>query len=106
MLTRRRTCVLAVIATALAVLTPPSASAAQSIAWAPCAEYPGAECGTLSVPVDWNRPRGPRIDVALARTRATDPAARIGSLIINPGGPGGSGVDSVFWLDDNDILSE
>jgi pimeloyl-ACP methyl ester carboxylesterase len=107
MKTRRRTCVLAVIATALSVLTPLSASAARpGIAWAPCAEYPAAECGTLSVPVDWNRPRGPRIDLALARLRATDPATKIGSLVINTGGPGGSGVDSVFAVDDNDILSD
>ena len=50
------------------------------------------ECGTLTVPVDWSRPGGPAIDLALARRKATAPAERIGSLLIVPGGPGGSGV--------------
>jgi pimeloyl-ACP methyl ester carboxylesterase len=74
----------------------PASGAASTIAWAPCAEDPTAECGTLAVPVDWNRPHGPKIDLALARRKATDPAARIGSLLVNPGGPGGSGVDLVI----------
>jgi pimeloyl-ACP methyl ester carboxylesterase len=54
------------------------------------------ECGTLTVPVNWKKPRGATIDLALARHRATNPARRIGSLLINPGGPGGSGVDFAF----------
>ncbi|WP_214415496.1 alpha/beta fold hydrolase [Sphaerisporangium fuscum] len=66
------------------------------ITWAPCAEEPAAECGTLTVPVDWSRPDGPKIDLALARRKATDPAARIGSMLINPGGPGGSGVEFAY----------
>src|SRR5881392_1096412 len=68
-----------------------------SVAWAPCAEDATAECGTLAVPVDWAHPRGDKIDIALARRKATDPAARIGSLLVNPGGPGGSGVDFVLF---------
>ncbi|GAA3117778.1 alpha/beta hydrolase [Planomonospora alba] len=71
----------------------PGTAPAASIAWTPCPEDPTAECGTLKVPVDWARPGGPTIDLALARRKAADPAARIGSLVINPGGPGGSGVD-------------
>ncbi|MGC4953885.1 alpha/beta hydrolase [Actinomadura citrea] len=73
-----------------------SAGTASAIDWAPCEEDVTAECGTLSVPVDWTRPRGPKIDLALIRRHATDPAARLGSLIDAPGGPGDSGVDSVL----------
>src|SRR5512142_2743653 len=68
----------------------------RTITWGPCAEDPTVECGTLAVPIDWRRPDGPTVDLALARRPATDPAARIGSLVINPGGPGGSGVDAVL----------
>ncbi|TDD02286.1 alpha/beta fold hydrolase [Nonomuraea diastatica] len=64
--------------------------------WAPCEEEPAAECGKLTVPIDWSAPDGPTVDIAVARRKATDPAARIGSLVINPGGPGGSGVESVY----------
>lgn len=52
------------------------------------------ECATLAVPLDPNKPDGEEIDLALARQRATgDPASRIGSLVFNPGGPGGSGIE-------------
>jgi pimeloyl-ACP methyl ester carboxylesterase len=51
--------------------------------------------------VDWKRPRGATIDLALARHLATDPERRIGSLLINPGGPGGSGVDFAFSAPDS-----
>ncbi|NUR90935.1 MAG: alpha/beta fold hydrolase [Nonomuraea sp.] len=67
-----------------------------AITWAPCEEEPSAECGTLAVPVDWAKPDGPKVDLAVARRKATDPSARIGSLVINPGGPGGSGVEAVY----------
>ncbi|MFD8295135.1 alpha/beta hydrolase [Streptomyces bauhiniae] len=51
------------------------------------------ECGRLSVPLDWDRPRGPRIEIAVSRVRASGPAAeRRGALLVNPGGPGGSGL--------------
>ncbi|MDF5758017.1 alpha/beta hydrolase [Spongiactinospora sp. TRM90649] len=68
-------------------------------AWAPCPEDPGAACARLTLPVDWDDPRGPAFQMAVARRPATDPAARIGTLVINPGGPGGSGVDAVLRND-------
>ncbi|MFB9968353.1 alpha/beta fold hydrolase [Sinosporangium siamense] len=68
----------------------------QSITWAPCQEEPSAECGKLTVPIDWSKPDGPTVDIAVARRKATDPAARIGSLVVNPGGPGGSGVEFAY----------
>ncbi|MFI0191092.1 alpha/beta fold hydrolase [Streptomyces sp. NPDC017082] len=47
------------------------------------------------MPVDWARPGGPRLDSAVARRKATDPGARIGSVVFGPGGPGDSGVERV-----------
>ncbi|GAA3450198.1 alpha/beta hydrolase [Dactylosporangium matsuzakiense] len=49
------------------------------------------QCGTVTVPLDYRSPRGRRITVALTRLPATDRAHRLGSLALNPGGPGGSG---------------
>ena len=66
------------------------------VRWAPCPEDATAECGTVSVRVDWAVPDGPRIDLALVRRPATDSAARIGTLLDVPGGPGDSGVDPVL----------
>ena len=66
-----------------------------SVVWSPCPQAPAAQCGTLSLPVDWARPDGPRFDLAVARRTATDPSARIGSLVFGPGGPGDSGVQRI-----------
>src|SRR3712207_815666 len=64
--------------------------------WTPCFTDAGPfECATAQVPLDYDRPRGPTISLALTRLPATDPRHRIGSLFLNPGGPGGSGVDFV-----------
>ncbi|MEO3790894.1 alpha/beta fold hydrolase [Nonomuraea sp. B10E15] len=68
----------------------------RGIAWAPCKEAPTVECGTLTVPIDWSKPKGPTVDLTLARRKATDPSARIGSLLTNPGGPGNSGVNDIL----------
>ncbi|MEX3105367.1 alpha/beta hydrolase [Streptomyces sp. ST1015] len=83
------------LAAAPAVHASPSATGA--LRWAPCADpaEPGAECATLSVPVDWARPDGPRLDLAVARRKAGDPGARVGSMVFGPGGPGDSGVAMV-----------
>lgn len=51
------------------------------------------ECATVRVPLDYDEPHGPTIAIALVRLPATDPERRIGSLFLNPGGPGDSGVD-------------
>jgi len=66
-----------------------NAGGVPSIAWTPCPDNPDGECGTLSVPLDWNRPWGRRVDLAVTRHRATDPARRLGVLLVDPGGPGG-----------------
>ena len=84
------------------VAAAPGASAAESadtpqstypISWRPCPDQPKVQCGTLRVPLDWARPRGEKITLAVARHPATDPAHRIGALFVNPGGPGGGGVE-------------
>ena len=54
----------------------------------------GGECAKLTVPQDYNHPRnGKTVQVALFRSRATDPKHRIGSLVMNFGGPGAPGVE-------------
>lgn len=60
------------------------------LTWAPCGG--GDECATLPVPVDYSHPRNATLPVSLRRRPATDPAHRIGSLVINPGGPGEAGT--------------
>ncbi|RKR88679.1 alpha/beta hydrolase family protein [Micromonospora pisi] len=71
-----------------------------AVNWQPCPEQPDQvdlRCATLAVPVDWSRPRGATFPLAIAKRAATGPAAtRIGPLLINPGGPGGSGVQAVI----------
>ena len=69
-----------------------------SLDWSKCTdELPaaaGLQCATLEVPVDPAEPGGPTTEIALARSKATgDRSERIGSLLFNPGGPGGSGIE-------------
>jgi pimeloyl-ACP methyl ester carboxylesterase len=69
--------------------TPRSAA----ILWRDCSD--GFECASLPVPLDSTKPDGSKIVIALIRLPAAAPAKRIGSLLVNPGGPGASGVDFV-----------
>lgn len=63
--------------------------------WMPCsAQLPAElECAGMPVPMDYADPSGPTLTLGLSRMKATEPANRIGSLIINPGGPGSSAFD-------------
>jgi pimeloyl-ACP methyl ester carboxylesterase len=63
----------------------------QRPSWRACGD--GYECARVTVPLDYNRPGGGRIGIAVTRLPATKKAQRIGSLLINPGGPGVSGVE-------------
>ena len=67
--------------------------------WSACDEQPPGgitlECATLPVPLDHADSDGETIDIAVARVPATDLEERIGSLVFNPGGPGGSGIEFV-----------
>ena len=70
-----------------------TSSAVPALAWTACED--GFECATATVPLDYSKPHGRTISIALTRLPATDRAHRIGSLFVNPGGPGGSGVSFV-----------
>jgi pimeloyl-ACP methyl ester carboxylesterase len=89
------------IPTAVAAIAVPQATAALAaqsvIAWERCAttELPTQECAEFEVPLDYDEPDGATISLALARVSATNQDERIGSILLNPGGPGGSGVQAL-----------
>ena len=62
----------------------------QQLDWADC--HSGDQCAKLTVPLDYRRPAGDTIQLALLKVPAADPGARIGSLVVNPGGPGEPGT--------------
>lgn len=72
--------------------TPPTPDLArfyeQQLAWTDC---DGFECATLVVPVDYAEPSGATVDIAVLRSPASGNAR--GSLVVNPGGPGSSGLE-------------
>lgn len=92
---------------------PPAERPAAGVAWQACPTYsddvlralgmapeqlPAArvqldrlQCGRVIVPLDHRKPRGRHITVAITRLKALDQDRRLGSLALNPGGPGGSG---------------
>ncbi len=64
----------------------------QALDWSRCAQ--GLDCAWLTVPLDYATPAGPTIRLRISRVTASGPAAqRQGSLVVNPGGPGASGLD-------------
>ncbi|WP_328768804.1 alpha/beta hydrolase [Streptomyces sp. NBC_00286] len=80
----------------------PASLTSQKLDWGSCkatsdGPAPGEDwqCSTLKVPLDWERPKGETIGIALIRAKATDEDSRIGSLLFNFGGPGGSGVSTM-----------
>jgi len=75
----------------------------QAPAWGGCEQFigdtsqlPTARCATVSVPVDYANPAGPQAKLAVIRVPATGP--RTGVLLVNPGGPGASAVDTVAGM--------
>ncbi|SDD00092.1 alpha/beta fold hydrolase [Glycomyces harbinensis] len=90
---------LAVTLLAAAPAAAGSGGARHGIDWQPCPDLePGqvVECATITVPLDYDRPRGEQIEIGLARREATNPDERLGTILMDPGGPGGSGVDYVM----------
>ncbi|GLZ35939.1 hydrolase [Lentzea sp. NBRC 105346] len=81
------------VAAAVLVGLAPAAQAEETTAltWADCQD--GFECATAKVPLDYDDPYGRKIDLAVIRLKATNPSKRIGSLFVNFGGPGASGVN-------------
>ncbi|MEU7665772.1 alpha/beta hydrolase [Streptomyces lincolnensis] len=86
---------------------PAEATAAQSgagaqtakVTWTKCAtdDYPTLECGSVKVPLDYAKPQGRKITLAVSRVRHTGTKSQ-GPLLLNPGGPGGSGLDMAGWV--------
>jgi len=88
-----------VAATSTAVVGAP-AYASPPLSWTSCEG--GLQCAQLTVPLDYAAPAGRTLRLALIRTHAT--GARLGSLVVNPGGPGGSGYD--FVRDSSGVFSD
>ncbi|MDX6428674.1 MAG: hypothetical protein QOE54_1040 [Streptosporangiaceae bacterium] len=61
--------------------------------WSDCKE--GFQCADVRVPLDYGKPNTGELKLKVIRLPASNRAARIGSLVTNPGGPGGSGVEFV-----------
>jgi pimeloyl-ACP methyl ester carboxylesterase len=88
----------------------PGGSSGSTVSWKPCDDVarqmlrqlaPDTEysCGSVLVPQDWNnRDDGKTFEVALMRVHSTHQFRRIGSLLVNPGGPGASGVQLAAYL--------
>ena len=70
---------------------PSSSPPAAELAWTPCGE--GFACAFLDVPLVDDDPAQGTVPLALTRLKAADPARRIGSIVVNPGGPGVSAVE-------------
>ncbi|HXP53881.1 MAG TPA: alpha/beta hydrolase, partial [Streptosporangiaceae bacterium] len=76
---------------------PSASSTTSSITWGTCTEtdlqQAGAQCGYLSVPLNYSHPSGTKIKIAVSRILHTSTAADYrGIILTNPGGPGGSGL--------------
>ncbi|MYB45247.1 MAG: alpha/beta fold hydrolase [Acidimicrobiia bacterium] len=67
-----------------------------TVRWIEC-EFEGLECGVVTVPLDYRDRDAGELALTIAVHRATDPDRRIGYLVVNPGGPGASGVDMAAW---------
>ncbi|MFE1526352.1 alpha/beta hydrolase [Streptomyces rochei] len=82
--------------TALAALPQATPSALtpyyeQKLKWRDCG-VPGFQCATMKAPLDYAKPSEGDVRLAVARKKATGPGERLGSLLVNPGGPGGSAI--------------
>jgi pimeloyl-ACP methyl ester carboxylesterase len=83
---------------------PAAAAGKPGLRWGACPDPEKAvdqECASIEVPVDWAKPHGRRITLVLGRlTEKEGPGAfvRTGSVIVNPGGPGASGIDYLPYM--------
>jgi pimeloyl-ACP methyl ester carboxylesterase len=62
----------------------------QKLSWTRCGRD---QCARLTVPLDYAKPAGADLRLALLKVPAQVPSERLGALVVNPGGPGGSGID-------------
>ncbi|WP_326565802.1 alpha/beta fold hydrolase [Amycolatopsis rhabdoformis] len=92
----------AVALPALVAATPAHAA----LAWTPCRTLikewdqtdARTECTKVSVPLDYAHPDGRHLDLMVSRLKATQPEKRQGTIVVNPGGPGNSGLDMPLTL--------
>lgn len=75
------------------------------ISWSGCAADSQLECATLMVPLDHRQPDGRQIEIALNRLPASGDSP-LGSLLLNPGGPGGSGTELLDSLAPHAVIPE
>lgn len=80
-------------AAAQATQPPPEAPPVPTLAWSDC--QGGFECANAQVPLDYREPQGKTITLAVIRKKAADQSKKKGTLFLQPGGPGNSGVDFV-----------
>jgi len=73
----------------------PAGYVAPPLDWHGCAD---GECTTLTVPLDYAKPKGRHIDLAVVRSSTAAAGRRIGSLLVNPGGPGAPGIDLAGYV--------
>jgi pimeloyl-ACP methyl ester carboxylesterase len=79
---------------------------AQKIAWSTCNST--FKCGVIKVPIDYSNVKLGNFKIAMMKYQAIDQAHKLGSLVVNPGGPGGSGIEyvnSVDYIVSSDILT-
>jgi pimeloyl-ACP methyl ester carboxylesterase len=72
---------------------PPPSPLGAPASFVPCDQT--FQCATVTVPVDYAAPTGPTIGIGIVRQPAKDQAHKLGVLLVNPGGPGGSGIETV-----------
>ena len=66
---------------------------APKLGWFSCSTFAaGADCATVKLPLDYDQPNGAKTAISVLRIKATEPARKIGTLFLNPGGPGGTGT--------------
>ncbi|GAB2867130.1 alpha/beta hydrolase [Lentzea nigeriaca] len=90
----------------------------QALSWGACQSFAtdakskglfereGIQCARLQVPLDYERPDMGTITVGLLRRPATEQGRRVGSLVVNPGGPGGSGMAHVANMQPNNPVGK
>ena len=72
----------------------------QELVWTECKEDKKYQCAEIQVPVDYQNPGDASLTLALKKLPAKQTTKKVGSLLINPGGPGGSGTDYVTYAED------
>ena len=76
----------------------------QRLKWKPCGG--GDSCADIWVPLDYTAPNGPAITLEAKRQPAADPSRKVGSLFINPGGPGVSGINYVSYANFDKAITD